>query len=126
MSPSVVGAQYTLRFGDAVIADVVGTEYEFPGAAGRYTLVASLPARVLEYHAYSLEEDAIGVEDDYGERWQSFMDEHESAFLDLIDSDAWALVAADGTRLSITVPLFPPTVSSPGVEGDAIIGRPRC
>lgn len=103
---SVVGARYTLRFGDVVIAEVVGTTYEFPGAAGTYTLVPSVPARVLEYHAYSLAEDAIGVEDDYRDRWQSFIDEHESAFLDLIDSDAWALVAADGSRLSITVPLF--------------------
>jgi hypothetical protein len=107
----VVCLLYQLFYGDRKIGEVEVTSGEFPTAHGIFQpceIAETDPLRshIQNYINFSMQAATIGEEDDYGERWEDFQIAGERDYLDLIDSEAWYLLDASGTKTSITVPVF--------------------
>jgi hypothetical protein len=102
---------YQLFYGDVKIGEIVDVRDEFPTAHGSFkpsAISAAEPLRshIQNYINFSIQAAAIGEEDDYGQRWEDFQFTGEQDYLDLIDSEAWYLLDASGTKTVITVPVF--------------------
>ena len=56
-------------------------------------------ARVAQYIEASMQQTPLDEEEEHGVQW-------EEEFVDLVESDQWLMVTADGKRRPILVPIF--------------------
>jgi hypothetical protein len=102
---------YQLFYGDRKIGEVEMISSDFTTFNGAFEPCEIPEAEPLRSHIqncinFSIQAATIGEEDDYGQRWEDFQITGERDYLDLIDSEAWYLLDANGTKTSITVPVF--------------------
>jgi hypothetical protein len=100
-------ADFELVFGRSRVAQVWEEDADFPTTFGRYELLPQARQdpeleRVMAYHDFS-----VRVWPLYEREELDHPDlEEEQRYQDLIDSLAWALVRANGDRISILIPVF--------------------
>ena len=97
----------TLVFGDVPIARIKRDNADFPAFFGSYDLIERSDAdatqrHIEEYIAMSVRVWPLIEADKYDAEAQ----EEEELFLDLIESDKWALVDDQGRRTPILIPVF--------------------
>ncbi|MEM7604666.1 MAG: hypothetical protein AAF411_04855 [Myxococcota bacterium] len=106
---------WSLVFGDMPIATIVQDDADFPTLFGTYTLTegaersaegAERTAEGERIHAYIAM--SIRVFPLYEEGRDDEAADEEEAFMDLIESEQWALIDAEGQRRSILIPVFSP------------------
>ncbi|MEM6956849.1 MAG: hypothetical protein AAF645_14240 [Myxococcota bacterium] len=99
---------WSLVFGDIPIATIVQDCADFPTLFGTYTLAegAERTAKGERIHAYIAM--SIRVFPLYEEGRDDEAANEEEAFMDLIESEQWALIDAEGQRRSILIPVFSP------------------
>lgn len=100
-------ASSLLVYGERRIATVVHESSDFPTLYGTYVLIEDqsadqLLAHVRDYVAMSVESWPLVEAGEYDEDAMAA----EDPFMDLINSDRWALVDTDGRRRSIQAPVF--------------------
>ena len=97
-------------FGAIKVGDFIFDETDFPNIFGtieRSEIIDPvLKQKLMDYIAFWIEVEKIGTDDDFGDCWLTYIEQHEIEHLDLIDSDQWRLIKPDGVIFSITAPVF--------------------
>jgi hypothetical protein len=100
--------RYQLFYGEVHLGDVTEEDADFPNLSGTFQPSDAsdhpeIRRRVGEYVEYSIAADRLIDEPD---GYDTFVEEHEDQFLDLIESEDWWLEDERGERSSILVPNF--------------------
>jgi hypothetical protein len=103
--------RFTLLYRELEIGEVTELGADFPSFAGTWVPSSRrdhprLRKHVQDYIEFSEQADALLEDGDVTPAWEAFTGQREQAFQDLIDSDEWALVDAQGVRHALLVPIF--------------------
>lgn len=101
----------TLCYQQLIIGTLSSPKADFPGMYAHFTCQLPEPPcqltdKINRYIQFCLEAERIGEQDQYGEQWNEFVSQHESEHLQLINSEDWKIITADGQTTWIHLPVF--------------------
>lgn len=99
--------KYKLFFQENEVGTILKVDEDFPNLFGRYELSQNLVKQetiISEYVKYSVEASKLMESDET--KWLEFIDNKESQFTDLIESEEWKLVDEYGKIHKIMIPNF--------------------
>ena len=107
-------AEHKLFFRDIEVGVITDDDLDFPRLSGRYSVAITgdespTHRHIVDYVTYSIEAWKLANDenDTTGDAWDEYMAEHESKFIDLIETQDWHVLKGTEDQC-ICIPNFGP------------------
>ncbi|WP_044213543.1 hypothetical protein [Flammeovirga sp. OC4] len=99
--------EYKLYFDNDQVGIIEQKDADFPNLFGKYKVLPSIEEKqvlIYKYIQYSVKASNLMEEDEM--KWQDFIKQEESKYIELIESEKWILIDQNGEIHKILIPNF--------------------